>query len=148
LPQLLQDRRVLEGRDVLRDLLALGDRAQQAPHDLAGARLGQVVAKTDVLRLGDRADLLADPVAQLLRDLQRFVPGGYRTLQHHEGTHRLAGELIGPADDRRLGDKTRVRHQRRFDLHRAEAMTRHVQYVIDATDDAEIPLLVRARAVT
>src|SRR5204863_3112378 len=81
-------------------------------------------------------------------DLQCFVPGGYWTLQHDEGTHRLAGELIGPADDRRLGDETRVRHERRLDLHRAEPVARHVQYVIDATDDAEIPLLVRTRTVT
>src|SRR5262245_47064002 len=70
--ELLQDRRVLERRHVLGDLLALGDRAQQAAHDLAGARLRQVVAEADVLRLGDRADLLADPVAELLGDLLRL----------------------------------------------------------------------------
>src|ERR1041385_6248806 len=33
--QLLEDRRVLQGRHVLLDLLPLRDRAQQAPHDLA-----------------------------------------------------------------------------------------------------------------
>src|SRR5688572_14470024 len=72
--QLLQDCRVLQRGHVLRDLLALGDRAQQAAHDLARARFRQVVAEADVLRLGDRADLLADPVAQLLGDLLRFRP--------------------------------------------------------------------------
>src|SRR5688572_19863366 len=58
LAQLLQYRRVLQGRDVLLDLLALGDGAQQPAHDLAGAGLGQVVAEADVLGLGDRPDLL------------------------------------------------------------------------------------------
>src|SRR5690606_19747167 len=56
--ELLQERRVLEGRDVLGDFLAPRDRAQQPPHDLPGARLGQVVPEVDLLRLGDRADLL------------------------------------------------------------------------------------------
>src|SRR6267378_5417303 len=70
--QLLEDSRVLECRHVLLDLLALRDRAQQPPHDLARARLGQVVAEADVLGLGNGADLLADPVAQLLGDFQRL----------------------------------------------------------------------------
>src|SRR2546423_5883624 len=43
LPQLLQDRRILERRYVLGNLLALGDVAQKPAHDLARARLGQVV---------------------------------------------------------------------------------------------------------
>src|SRR5438034_11165638 len=58
--QLLQDRGVFQGGDVLGDRFALGDRAQQPAHDLPGARLWQVVAEADVLGLGDRADLLAD----------------------------------------------------------------------------------------
>src|SRR5678810_230480 len=84
--QLLEDRRILEGRDILRDLLALGDRAQQPAHDLSRARLRQVVAEADVLRFGDRADLLAHPVAQLLGDLLGFRTARPRSLQHDEGT--------------------------------------------------------------
>src|SRR5690606_39613807 len=80
--ELLQDRRVLEGRDVLGDFLAPRDRAQQPPHDLPGARLGQVVPEVDLLRLGDRADLLADPVPQLLGDLRRLLAGCPRLLQY------------------------------------------------------------------
>src|SRR6476646_6490966 len=79
--QLLEDRRVLQRRHVLRDLLALGDRAQQAPHDLARARLRQVVAETDVLRLGDGADLLADPIAQFLGNLLRLSAARARALE-------------------------------------------------------------------
>jgi len=65
LPHLFQDGRIFERGDILSDLLALGQYTQQAPHDLARARLRQVVAETDLLRLGNRADLLADPVAQI-----------------------------------------------------------------------------------
>src|SRR4030081_813135 len=78
--QLFQDLRILERRDVLLDLLALGDRAQQPPHDLAGARLGQVVAEADVLRLGDRADFLAHPVAPLPGAIVRFRAARARAL--------------------------------------------------------------------
>src|ERR1700754_1456354 len=41
--QLIENRRILERRYVLRNLLALRQRAQQTPHDLARARLRQVV---------------------------------------------------------------------------------------------------------
>src|ERR1051325_12206347 len=59
--QLLEDARILERRHVLRDLLALRDRAQQPPHDLAGARLRQVVAEADVPGLRDRGDFFFPP---------------------------------------------------------------------------------------
>ena len=73
--QLLQNRRVFQRAGVLRDGLALGDAAQQAPHDLAAARLRQVVAKADVLGLGDRANFLGHPVAQLVGDLLGLIAG-------------------------------------------------------------------------
>src|SRR5437879_700104 len=38
----------------------LGDVAQQAPHDLAAARLREVGGHEDLLRFGDGADLLRD----------------------------------------------------------------------------------------
>jgi hypothetical protein len=60
--ELFQDRRIFQRRRVLRQLLALGQTTQQTTHDLAGTGLRQVVAETDVLRLGDRTDLLAHPV--------------------------------------------------------------------------------------
>src|SRR5688500_2564208 len=145
--QLLQDRRILQLLYVLRDLLALGDRAQEAPHDLPGARLGQVVAEADVLRLGDRADLLADPLAQLLGDLERLVTRGSSALQHHEGAHRLAGQLVRAADDRGLGHELRVGHQRALDLHRAQAVAGDVQHVVDAAHDGYVAVLVAGRAV-
>src|SRR4029077_13296854 len=145
--QLLEDAGFLEGGDVLLDLLALGDRAQQAPHDLAGARLRQVVAEADVLGLGDGTDLLAHPVAQFLRDGLGFVAGGPRSLQHDEAAHGFAGKLIRAPDHRRLRDELHVRHQRRLDFHGTQAVPRDVEYVVDAAHDAEVAVLVAARAV-
>src|SRR3990172_7121221 len=95
--ELLQDPRVLERRDVLGNLLAPGDRAQQPPHDLAGAGLRQVVAEADVPRLRDRPDLLRDPVAQLSGELLRLLAARPRAPGHAERHDRLAGDLIGTA---------------------------------------------------
>ena len=115
--QLIEDRRILERRDVLRDLLALRDRAQQAPHDLARARLRQVVAEADVLRLRDRPDFLADPVAQFLRDLRalRRLPGARasarRTRRPLRRSCRRAGRrrrLPRPADSATSADSISI----------------------------------------
>src|SRR5260370_42389098 len=73
LAELIENRRVLQRRHVLRDGLALRERAQQAAHDLARTRLRQVLAEANVLRLGDRTDLLADPRAQFVGELHRFL---------------------------------------------------------------------------
>src|ERR1700709_334045 len=83
--ELLQNRRVFQRRHILRNRLALGQHAQQTPHDLARARLRQMVAETDFLRLGDRPDFLGDPVAQLERELLGLVAGRARLLEHDEG---------------------------------------------------------------
>src|SRR5439155_2896326 len=143
--QLLEDRRVLERGDVLRDLLAARDRFQEPPHDLARAGLRQIVGEADVVGLGDRPELLAYPLAQLLRQSAGIAPGPLAT-EHDVGEHRLALDVVGLADDGGLGD-ARVRHQRRLDLHGAEAVSRHPQHVVDATHDPEIAVLVAVRAV-
>ena len=46
--------------------VALGDFPQDAAHDLAAAGLGQAGGELDRVGGGDRADLVADPVAQRL----------------------------------------------------------------------------------
>ena len=83
--QLIEDGGVFQRRHVLGDFLALGQHAQQPPHDLAGTGLGQVVAETQFLGLGDRANLLADPVPQLLGDLFGLVADRARALEDDEG---------------------------------------------------------------
>ena len=80
LAELLHHRRVAERRHVA-ELAALGDVAQQAAHDLAGARLRQVVGPDDALRPGELADPLRDVVADLLdraRRRRRDRPRGSR----------------------------------------------------------------------
>src|SRR5208282_4059565 len=145
--ELVQDRGIFQGRHVLRDRFALGDRTQQPAHDLARARLGQVVAETDVLRLGDRADLLADPVAQLLGDLVRIRAVRPRLLQYDEGADRFTGEIVGTADHRGFGNE-RVGHERRLDLHGPQPVAGDVEHVVDAAHDGEVSgLLVPDRAV-
>src|SRR5580698_889659 len=64
--ELVEDGRVFERRDILRDRFTLRERAQQPAHDLARTGLRQVVAEADVLRLRDRADLFGHPRAQLV----------------------------------------------------------------------------------
>src|SRR3990167_5194861 len=80
--ELVEYRRVLQCRDVLFDLLALGERAQEPAHDLARTGLGQVVTEADILGFGDRADFLGDPVAQFIGDLAARVAGRPRLLEH------------------------------------------------------------------
>src|SRR5919199_2555355 len=79
--ELLHDVRVAEGRDVAQ-LAPLGDIAQQAAHDLARARLGQVVGPDDALGARELADapgdVLADVVDQVVAAVE--VP-----LERHEG---------------------------------------------------------------
>jgi hypothetical protein len=55
LSQLHQYRRILKGRCVLRNLLPLGNRAQQAPHDFAAMDLGyRLRGELERLRRVDR----------------------------------------------------------------------------------------------
>ena len=63
--ELVDDAGVGQGGGVA-EVAALGHVAQQAAHDLAAAGLGQVGREVDGLRLGDRADLGGDVVAQRL----------------------------------------------------------------------------------
>ena len=127
--ELLQDRRILQSRYILRDFLAFGDRAQQATHDLAGTGLGQVVAEADFVGLGDRSDFLRDPVAQFLRHFLGGVSLRTRTFQNHVRDHCLALDVVRLAHHRRFRDG-RMRHQRALHLHGADAVARHVEHVV------------------
>ena len=66
LPELGQDAQVFERRGVAGALAAGGDVAEEPPHDLAAAGLGQGVGEPDVVGAGQGADLLDDVGAQLL----------------------------------------------------------------------------------
>src|SRR5688572_7891532 len=58
------DRRIGQGGGVA-ERLPLGNVAQEPPHDLAGTGLRQVGREDDVVRPGDRANLLRDVFPQL-----------------------------------------------------------------------------------
>src|SRR3990167_137082 len=69
---------------------------EQAPHDLAAARLGQVGAELDLLGCHRRAEALAGMAEQLA--LQRLA-GLEAGLERDEGLDHLAGHGVGNADD-------------------------------------------------
>jgi hypothetical protein len=125
---------------------ALGDVAQQAAHDLAGAGLGQLGHDHDRLGLGDRTDLLGHVVAQVLDDARVVVGGVGVRAQDDEGHDGLTGGLVVGADDRGLGDP-RVADQRRLDLGRRQAVAGDVHDVVDPAEQPDVALLVLLGAV-
>src|SRR5262249_61436309 len=66
LAQLGEHRVVLERGGVADRLLAGGDVAQEAPHDLAASRLRQGIREADVVGAGGGADLLGDLLLERL----------------------------------------------------------------------------------
>ena len=71
---------------------------------------------------------------------------GARAPANDIGENGFALDLVRLTDDRRLGH-ARVRDERGFDFHRAQAMARDIQDIIDPTHDPVIAVLVALRAV-
>src|SRR4051812_31407467 len=84
--ELLHHVGVAQRRDVA-ELLALGDVAQQAAHDLPRARLGQVVGPDDALGPRQLADALGDVLTDVVDEL---VGALVVALEGHERRDRLA----------------------------------------------------------
>ena len=77
------------------------------------------------------------------RSSSEQLRAGRRPLtQRDERGHRLAFEVVRAAHDRGLGD-ARVIHERAFELHRADAMPRDVQHVVDAAEEPQVAVLSR-----
>src|SRR5258708_1281411 len=144
LPQFSEYRVVLQRARVLRRLLAAGDVAEQATHDLARARLGQGVGKADLIGSGQTADLLGDVLAQILF---QFVAWYGSSFQRHKAADPLSLEFVRFAHHCSLGDPGMM-DQRAFDLHGAQAMARHVEDVIDPAHDPKIAVAVFTGAVS
>ena len=107
---------------------------------------GRLSAKRMSSGLRDRAELLAHPVAQFFVSASASSPAG-RSPRHTTYANTDSPLIVVRlADHRGLGDP-RMRHQRRFDLHRAEPMAGDVQHVVDAAHDPEVAVLVAVRAV-
>ena len=137
--ELVDDGGIGERRGVA-EVAALGDVAQQAAHDLAAAGLGQVRGEVDRLRLGDRADLGGDVIAQVGDvDLRAAA-------QRDVGDDRLPGRRVVGADDGRLGDR-RVRHEGALDLGGRDAVAADVHHVVDAAEQPEVAVVVELGAV-
>src|SRR5215218_9061629 len=124
-PQLLQHGEVFEGGRVAVGRAGGGDLAEQAAHDLAGARLGERVGEAYLVGAGERADLARDVAAQLLLQLVGRAPLAF---ERDEGDDALTLHLVGPADDRRLRHRL-VRDERALDLHRPQTVPRDVDDV-------------------
>ncbi len=142
---MIQNRRILKRRHVLRDLLAARDRLEEPPHDLARTRLGQIVGEADVVRPGDRAELLRDPVAQLLHE-RTGVAGRPLPAEHNKRKHRLPFDLVWLADNGGFRH-TRMRDERRLDLHGAETVPGDIEHIVDAPHDPVVPVLVAMSAI-
>src|SRR5688572_20474499 len=124
-------------------MLVGGDLAQDPAHDLARAGLRQARRPLDVVRLRDRADLLAHPLREL--SAQR-IGGRLAALQGHVRVNALALDVVREADHRGFGD-LRMRNERALDFRGADAMAGDVHDVVYAARDPPVTVLVAARAV-
>src|SRR5215467_6548460 len=140
--ELGHNRWVCQGRGVA-ERPALGDVPQQAAHDLAAARLGQLGRKDDVVRARERADLLGDVRLELVHQLRRAVDAA---LHGDERRDRLPLDVVHLADDRGLGDRL-VIDQGRFHFHRGDAVAGDVHDVVDAAEKPEVAVLVALGSV-
>jgi hypothetical protein len=118
--------------------IVLGDLAQDAAHDLAGAGLGQARRPLDQVGLGDRADLGADPFPAPCAGPRSARP----VHQGDIGIDALPLDVVRIADHGAsatflMGD------QRRFHFGRAHPVARDVDHVIDAAGDPVIAVLHR-----
>jgi hypothetical protein len=124
-------------------LLTSEDLAEDTPHDLPAAGLGQVGHDEDGLGGGEGADALADlhdeVLAQLVVDLVAVLDG-------HEGVDGLARQLVVDAHHGRLGHGL-VLDQRRFDLRRGEPVAADVDDVVDSSADPVVALVITPGAV-
>ena len=66
--------------------------------------------------------------------------------ERHEGLGHLAGLLVGPSDDRRLGDG-RVRDEHRLELGRRHLVALVLDELLDAVDEHDVAVLVGAADV-
>ena len=90
---------------------------------------------------------LAHVVAQLLDDVVGLaVVLGADSRRITNAHDRLAGGLVGGADDRGLGD-LRVRDQRRLDLGGGDPVAGHVHHVVDPAEQPDVAVVVLLGAV-
>ena len=134
---------IFQRRRVAFDFHATRNLLEQSPHDFAGARLGQSFRKTYVVRLRDRADFLGDVLAQFFAQFRRPF---HAALERDERDERLTFQFIRATDDGGFRNFL-ITDERALHFRRADAMTRDVQHVVNASDDPEISVLVLTATV-
>ena len=125
-------------------LLACQDLPQDATHDLAAPRLGQVGHDVHGLGGGEGADALADLDDEVLA---QGVGGLVAVLDGHKRVDRLAGELVGNSDDGRLGHGG-VLDQGGLDLGRRQSVATNVNDIVDPTADPVKALVISCSTIT
>src|SRR5271166_2932804 len=133
-----QDGRIVDrGRDLV--VLVIGNLLHRAAEDLAGTRFGQPFHDHGVLEVGDRADLVAHHLDDLLDDL--LVQAVDSGLEHQETQRRLALELVSRADDRAF---SHILMGRENALHfpGGEAVAGDVDDVVGAGHHIDVAVLV------
>src|SRR5690606_9153283 len=120
---------------------SLGDGApflllQQAPHDLAGRRLGQRLDEFDHLRALVGRHLLLAPGEDLLAADLLMAAGA-----HRDRLDRLAPAWMWRRDDAHLAQRRMAVHQR-LDLRRPDLVAGGVDHSLDPIDQKEITLFV------
>src|SRR5947208_4615477 len=146
LHQPFHDARIGERGDVPQVVvLPRGDLAQDAPHDLSGAGLGQAGHDLHALGHGEGPDLFAHVLLQGAAQLLGPGPVGAGD-EADEGVDPGPLDRVREADHRGLGHRL-VRHQSALDLGRAQAVARHVEHIVHAAGDPVVAVLVPAAAV-
>ena len=103
-----------------------------------------MVGEADLIRFGDRSDLLGDMSAEFGDQRGIATTAG---LQGDKRCDGLSLQGIRPAHHSRL-HHLRVAVDCGFDLHGAEAMTAHVDHVVDPAHHPEVAIGIAASAVT
>ena len=124
-------------------MLVGGDLAKNAPHDLAGARLGQTRRPLKQVGSGNRADLPSHPGDELA---PQFLARGLRYLQRYVRIDALPLDVVRKSDNGSFRDP-RMGDQGALDLGGAEAMTGDVDDVVDPPGQPVEPVLIPPGAV-
>src|SRR3712207_2514550 len=110
---------------------------KNAPEDLAGPALGQLVYELDLLRALVGRHLAPGPLNDvLLRNLALLL-----LAQDDHGFGGLAAALVGDADDHSLLDG-RVLVEGALDLRRPDVVAAHVDHALEAVHHEEVALFV------
>ena len=77
-------------------------------------------------------------IAQLFGNGLAFVACRQGPLQHHKRTNGFSGCFIGTTHHSGFGHQLGTADQSRFNFHRAHAVARHIQHVVNAARDGEV----------